>query len=574
MGKLEALGNAYTYREQVARSINWGHYFLFFNLLFAIVAGSAYVYAAPSTGSFIAFVYLLCSWLGHMAFLGCVVYLVVLFPLSFIGNYRYYRVFSVLIAVLLFALLLFDIKLYLNVRVHLSAMALNLIFTRLDFNTGLNYNFLFIAIPVVIAVELALAKLSTRQIYMASKGRRNFRFIILSFLGVCFIASHSLHIWADAFQYDKITVLRSAFPAHYPMTAKSFLESHGYLDSSVARRERVFKITYPLEPLNLDGRSDDCNILTVSLDGLSYSALGENTPELLSLKQKAHSFENYYLPYTNAEDNYFALAYGLPTAYEASLVDARRPPVIIDALYHNEIMSRAVESQRGESSPRNTILGLRQISLEKESSDATVVAAGVQQIENWREGERYALMLTLKELTEADSEADYAATLRRTDQLVGELLTVLEERRLLERTLVIVTSAEGSPIISDGSRYFDRRRQHVPLMILWPHADKVATSSTELASPFDIAPTLGAEVLGVITEPEMYSLGHDLRSLPRRDFIISDEGGDIVLVGERLNVVYTAEGKSFRESAGRELPEAPHLDDLISAMRDLNRFME
>ena len=90
----------FSYKEQVSRSSLWGHHFLFLNVLLSLLIGLTYVYAAPSTDSFAAFFYLIVTWMGHMGFLAFVAYLIILFPLTFIGNFRYYRVFSVIIAIL------------------------------------------------------------------------------------------------------------------------------------------------------------------------------------------------------------------------------------------------------------------------------------------------------------------------------------------------------------------------------------------------------------------------------------------------------------------------------------------
>ena len=128
----------FTYKEQVSRSITWGHYFIFINILLSCLLGYGYVYAAPPTSDFLSFIYLHVSWLGHMSFLTVVAYLVLFFPLAFIGNYRLYRVCAVAIASVLHSILLFDLKIFLMVKVHLSVTALNLIVRELDFDTGYN----------------------------------------------------------------------------------------------------------------------------------------------------------------------------------------------------------------------------------------------------------------------------------------------------------------------------------------------------------------------------------------------------------------------------------------------------
>ncbi len=566
----------YTYREMVSRSIAWGHHFLFFNVLFAVFTGFAYVYAAPSAGSFVSFMYLLVTWLGHMTFLAFTIYVVVFFPISFIGNYRWYRIISVVTAVILFWVLLFDIKLYLAVKVHLSLMSLSLIFTTLNFSTGLNYNFLFIAVPIVIVCELIFAKLASRNLYSMhdSKSGKVLRVVILGGLGVCFVISHIMHIWADAYQYEKITVLRQAFPAHYPMTAKSFLESHGYLDPKTPRAEQIFNIVYPLEPVVMQGQSEGYNIITISLNGVSYSTLNErDNPELLRLKMSAHSFEQHYLPYDNVADNYYTLAYGLPTLYRASLGSLNTAPVIVDALYRREYTIRSLESA-SDSRPPTGITGVRELEIANEASSVSVLSAAILQVESWEQNHSYALMLSLNDLLDSKDEASYLHNLRMVDDSIGRLIRTLRTKGYLDNTMILITSSQGSAFVGDGSRYYDRIRQHVPLFIIWPNQNNIAVSSQELSSHFDIAATIGTEILGIGINPAMYTLGADLKNVPKRDFVISDNDGDIVLIKDKYCAIYTKDAEILTEILGKEADITPELSDLISAMRDLNRFME
>lgn len=575
MGGKLGLTENYTYKEQASRSIAWGHYFLFFNIILAIIIGSAYVYAAPGFGSFVSFLYLGTTWLGHMCFLSCVVYLILLFPLSFIGNYRWYRVLSVIICVIFFTILLFDVKLYLNVRVHLSAMSLGLIFTQLDFNTGLNYNFLLIAVPLVIIIELALAKLATRTLYKEAGYKKQAAVLVL--LGACFVASHCLHIWADAYQYDRITVLRSVFPAHYPMTAKSFLTSHGYLDPDTPRREQIFNMVYPLEPIRTEAASKQNHVIAVSINGLSYSGLSSAvTPNLLKLKEHSQSYENHYLPYDSLKDNYFAMAYGLSASYQASLREANQAPVVVNELYRQEYTARVIESSydQGEDEGTSYIMGIRSIAIEQGAGNRAVIAKALSEIASWRRDEHYMLTLSLNDLLKAQNEEEYQRMLSATDSALGELFDYLEQSGILNDTLLMVTSSQGSSFISDGSRYYDRQKNHVPMLVLWPHSDRVGASIGELSSHYDICPTVGREILGIVNRSGEYSLGYDLMDLPRREYVISDEDHDIILVGLRSNSVYTNEGQVFSERAGTRLEQRPSLESLISAMRELNRFLE
>ena len=217
-------------KEQILRSSTWGHHFFFLNAILAIVISFSYVYAAPHTESLSAFIYLLATWLGQSCFLAFLAFLILFFPLTFIGNFKLYRVLSVIFAFLLHCLLLIDAKLFLTVKVHITWMVTSLILRDLDFNTGLNFRFMYIAVLILILLEILFAKLATREVYKKSLRHNLFPDIVLSAIFMCFVASHGIYIWADATSYEKITNLRTVFPAHYPMTARSFLSNHGWID--------------------------------------------------------------------------------------------------------------------------------------------------------------------------------------------------------------------------------------------------------------------------------------------------------------------------------------------------------
>lgn len=337
----------FSYKEQVSRSITWGHYFIFVNMMLSCLLGLSYIYAAPPATNFLSFVYLVVTSFGHMSFLTVAFYMVLLFPLAFIGNFRYYRVIAVILTVVGHTALLFDIKIYLGVKVHLSMTALNLIVRELDFNTGLNYNFLFIAVPIVIGLELFFAKITTHSLYRDHHPYA-VRSILIALIS-CFICSHVMHIWADATKYERITLLRSSFPVHYPMTARSFLSSHGWFNNEELYEGAAANIAdymeYPLGNINVDTEAKPKNVITITLNGLSYSDLSqENTQNLMGFKTYAQNFEEHYLLYRSETDNVYSMNYGLPLQYRRALFSGNLLPVPFDAMYRQDYVRRMILS--------------------------------------------------------------------------------------------------------------------------------------------------------------------------------------------------------------------------------------
>lgn len=715
-----------SYKEQVSRSITWGHYFIFINILLACLLGFSYVYAAPPTTSLLSFFYLLVSWLGHMSFLTVVIYLVLFFPLAFIGNFRYYRVLCVVIAVIAHTILLFDIKIYLMVKVHLSMTAINLIVRELDFDTGLNYNFLFIAVPVVIALECVFAKITTHSLYRAH--HPVFVRTVLVIVGSSFIASHVLHIWADANNYERITLLRSTFPVHYPMTARSFLSSHGWISEKQLQLESGGGsefVKYPLSKLEFEQASGAAkdgaagasgattpNVLMISFNGLSYVNLtAEGAPQLYAFSEQVSSYNEHYLLYPQELNNVFASSYGLPLQYRNALLSEQTPPVVVDEMLRQDYVSRLIVSALPQT-PKSVSLSLDDMGVTTRAdyhnfdftlaSEATADAAagteGTQStsalsaelsaedhlhlnryfnflmqnaglrsmqfsyaqdvngvfsqalslIESYHSFEHrpYALSLVVNDLRDFarnakvsdelianDPEAKelwlYDLTLKEVDAAFGRFISALQERGLLHNTLVIVTSNEGNRLLPYSAQHFNRERQHVPFLVLWPEerpanirlpntesstAQAIATSRdlvdtalavshkqaqaataaeavgsasaprarlgrsaarscNNLTSPWDISATIARNVLHITSSSGNFTLGTDIKNCPLRDYLIADGKEELILIEDEDNIIYSHDGFSYIERNGERLQVRPNLENLIESMRDLNRFL-
>lgn len=563
----------FSYREQLSRSSVWGHHFLFLNLILSSVIGFVYFYAAPDTGSFLGFFYLLCSWLGQMCFLTFVVYLLLLFPLSFIGSYRAYRPLCVVIAVLGDAVLLFDVKLYLAAKVHISAPVFSLMFKDLDFYTGLNYNFMYIAIPVVIALQLLFAMLSTRELY---KTRRNYFPAVFGTLALlAFVASHSLSAWADASGYRQITAARNVYPAHYPLTARSFLQSHGWASDGGRADQSDHSYTYPLSEITV-GEITPRSVVFIFFDGLSYADLSTaNTPELMRLKADYMSFENHYLPYDDENDNFFAATFGLPAQYREPLLERRTYPVTLEQMYRSEYSVKAFSDESEIDSARSGLhRSVRSVNYTQASSDEEVFEkAAAALTQESAQPRSFAASLLLNGLGQEMPDKKRAQRLRALDRALGDFIGALKDSGVLDKTWVFITSSEGSPsLLSEGS-VFSRDCSHVPLIVIRPDGQSRGVSVSSITSHFDLAPSVGAEILGITTPASEYSLGEDIfANLRDREFIATVHKNDLILIGQRSVSIYKKNGNAYIESDGTQKPISPNLEQLIEALRQLNRF--
>lgn len=105
--------------------------------------------------------------------------------------------------------------------------------------------------------------------------------------------------------------------------------------------------------------------------------------------------------------------------------------------------------------------------------------------------------------------AEYYNAIQRFDRAVGLVLEDLEERGLLDTTLVIVTADHG-PTYGRGKLNLYELGMHVPMIVRWPGVTKPGTRNDALVSFIDMMPTF-LDVAG-LPVPD-YLPGRSLRNL-------------------------------------------------------------
>ncbi len=565
-------------KEQTLRSTTWGHHFIFLNCILAIIISFAYVYAAPQTESFISFTYLGTTWLGQISFLAFLAFLIIFFPLTFIGNFKVYRATSMILAFLSHCILLIDAKIFLTLKVHLTWSVVSLMLRDLNFKTGLNFNFMYIAMIILVGLEFLFARLATREVYRRNERHNYFPAVVMSIVTLCFVASHCIYIWADATNYEKITNLRSVFPAHYPMTAKSFLSNHGWIDSisSVPNGSSTSSVSYPLQEIRVEPAEEPKNIITIYINGLSYENLSsETTPNLMALKLDSMSLENHYIPYASFIDNLFASCYGLPVQYKDFFINHRTDSVIVDELQHQEYRIRNFSSamKKYAGGELYSLYGLNRNTLKDFKTDRALFDEAYDYIIKNRDNNFCVNLISNTLLSgTAASKNEYRQNIITVDRMLASFISRLKDEGIDENTLIIISSLEGRPLDGTEKTGFTRQKQRVPLIIMWPNSALRGVSKDILTSSFDIVPTLGIEILGIKTPYVNYSIGEDILSIVNRDYVPTTQGNTLLLISKDSIDFYQRNGKVVSDRNGDVKPAKPNLENLIRAMRDLNRF--
>lgn len=140
--------NGNTYGERVSRLVGWGHWFAFFNIIAAMLIGTRYITQSPWPETLLGQFYLAVSWVGHFGFLVFALYLLVLFPLTFlIPSRKLFRLVAVCFATVGLTVLLIDTQAYQKINLHLTPVVWEVLFSEEGSSISIDLQHLFVVLP-------------------------------------------------------------------------------------------------------------------------------------------------------------------------------------------------------------------------------------------------------------------------------------------------------------------------------------------------------------------------------------------------------------------------------------------
>ncbi|OLQ90634.1 hydrolase [Vibrio panuliri] len=594
--------NGNTYAERVSRLVGWGHWFTFFNIIAAMLIGTRYITQSPWPDTLLGQLYLAVSWVGHFGFLVFAVYLLVLFPLTFVvPSRKLFRLLTVCLTTLGLTLLLIDTQAYQAINLHLNPVVWEVLFTDSSENisgVSADLQHLFVVLPLIFFIELALSEWvwrKQRKLSHKSIGRP-----ITAVFFLCFISSHLIYVWADAYFYNPITSQQSNFPLSYPMTAKSFMEKHGLLD-----REEYLKrqqenlgeaelVRYPLEKLEFNRRSNSLNVLVVSVNNLRADALNSaSMPNTFQYSMDNLSFNNHFSS-SNDSNGVFGLLYGLPTSYASSIKSQQSLPVLLDTLTAKDYQI-GLFSGDNFSDPlyKDIVFNGLAIATVAEDKNHSGDENAIQAWGHWVEQQGKQPWFSFIELTTlddfsdyntnsgntvADLKANYQQSVQSADKELAELYQLISKLNLDDSTVVVITSNHGTEFNETrtnswgSSTNYSRYQLQVPMIIHWP--GKVAGQYNHRTSHLDLSVTLLQDLMGVSSNPADYSSGRNLFDERSRKWILAGDYHDLALITNKNTTVIDKYGnyKLYDSNYARLRDENPALPVIMQGLTELQRF--
>ena len=530
------------YREETSQKISWGHWFAFFNILWAIFIGARYAFIIDWPDTLFGKIYFFISLLGHFSFIVFAFYLLVIFPLSFIvKNHRTFRGLTVILATIGNTLLLVDSEVFLRFNLHLSSLVWNLLVNQENGELSRNWQIFFVPMPLILLVQMLFSRWSWQK--LRSLERQKWLKAVGVFFVCTFSATHLIYAWADAYLYRPITMQRSNFPLSYPMTARSFLEKHGFLDKAeyaqrLAQEGRLdaLAIDYPKNPLVFAEQQENTNILLITLSGLRHDVIdAEKMPNLTQFAENSTQFINHYSSGNNNNTGLVGLFYGLNGSYTDSLLSNKTPSVLVERLTQQQYLQGVFSSKKVDAGILRRAIYPKTKLVAENGNQAAITSfkrwldtAQVQNKPFWG----YLSLNIEPNLT----QEKYEQQLADIDASLGQLLPELD----LPNTLVIITAEHGYTFKKlsekEETNYFSRDEVQVPMIVHW---NGLATGKiSKLTSHVDLVPALMKHIFKVKNPIADYAQGRDLFDLT--------SSVDWVLVSNyRWNVIVQPDGTQY-----------------------------
>ena len=592
------------------RLLRWAHRFAAVNVTLLMIVGVGYLWRYSPVGV-VGWVYSAMAYLGHLAVLAYVPLVLVLVPAAvLVPRPRVVLPLGVLLTAAGLSLAVLDSLLFVQNRYHLSVVT----FTLLDPQT---FAFLGLYFFVGLAIEgMLAARIWERSVRAA--GSRIGLYAALGLAG-CFVASHLVFAWAEARYYMPVTAFTRYLPLYYPLNAGHTQLKLGLLDRSQAHEQAVVSslrrppdgvLNYPLAPLACAPRAPLFNVLYVVIDGMRADALTpEVAPRMAEFARGAIRFDRHYSGGNATRPGMFSLFYGLPAPYWDAFADAVRPPIVMEMFRQRDyelgaFVSAAVYTGMGldrTALARVPNLRLRTYSpypgAGHSGKDRQVTTEWYEWLDRRDPSRPFWGLLYYNAAVAIDPPSDaplivpvppgaseqererarYLTAVHFIDSLFGGVIDDLERRKLLDRTVVVLTSDHGMEFDDSGLGFvghntaFSEYQLHTPFVVRWP--GRPPARVTRRTSHNDLAPTLMTELFGCANPPSDYSSGHSLFSDTEWSWLIAASYSDFAVIEPDRVIVVLPAGYEIRDRNYRLVPN-PTLprDTLRAAIREMSRF--
>ncbi len=566
--------NSRQYREEVSQRISWGHWFALFNIVVALLISSRYAFNADWPNTLFGKLYFFISLFGHFSFVVFALYLLLLFPLSFlIKNNRAFRSVSVIFATAGMTVLLLDTEVFKRFYLHLSPLVWDLLVNpNDDGELTRQWQLLFVPMPLILLIEMLYSRWCWNK--LRSFNRQTWgKYVAMLFLS-CFTATHLLYAWADMSLYRPITAQKANYPLAYPMTARSFLEKHGLIDRAELEQQieetgrlDTFYLNYPKKAVQFTEPQYKPNLLLINLSGLKNQAIIEETmPALYQVSQQSRRFAQHYSSGDTQSSSIIGLFYGLSGRYLDAILNEKAHSVLVSRLQQLHYQF-GLFSHNGFAEPLYHRALFADFKLPKSKGNLDAIA----QWKKWLIQRKDQAFFSYLELN-LPQGVDYTQQTKILDWQFADVWQALEQQGLTKSTLIIITADIAEQAVS-SAQSFAKERTQVPMLMYW-QGDK--SLYTGLSSHLDIAPTLLTQFFGATSSVNDYAQGINLATENDRKWLLaSNYQWNVAIMpdGEQYHINRKGDFEHYSVQ-GEKQTSRPPLALFLQLIQQSNQFVE
>jgi membrane-anchored protein YejM (alkaline phosphatase superfamily) len=593
-----------------------------FNLVLLLFIALQYTSFLENIDGFFLKLYLGITTASHFFLIGILPLLLSLLVFFLTKSNSITKGVHVVLSTFILVVVKFDAVIFEQFRYHISPIVLKLVFGKRSSDI-----FQFSTTNIVIAVLfiIALFGLQFFFFYLAKKvllkkSQLKVKITMVGFV-LFLLTSHLVYAWSDANYFRPVTQIKNVFPVFYPLTADKLMMNLGLVDLEKARQNEKMQVAttantvqYPLQPI-VSENSSKKNILYLVIDTWRNGYMNPQiTPNIYEFSKRCQVYTNHLSGSNMTTGGVFSLMYGIPATYFDTFTGQKIAPVLITELQKQQYQMQILSSSNLENPPFNrnafaNIPNLRLFSKGEKPSERDIEINDIW-LNNFDKFDKQkpffgflfydaahgfdypkdyplAVKPSLSEVNYLELDDDYDPTLlinryknslHFIDGLIGKILQQLEEKGVLNNTIIVITSDHGQEFNDNKKGYwqhggnFSDYQIHVPMMVF--DASKAAKTYTQQTLHYDIAPTILQHYLGVKNKAFDYSFGHDLfNPIARTSFICGYNQRFAIIEKKQITNIYPSGLFDVTDQQLNTLDDAHINYDLVSKeMKAMNRF--
>lgn len=608
------------------------YWFLLINFFLTLILAAPYLSYAPEASSIQEWLFVRIAFVFNFAMIYIVLGIFLLL-LAAVVPFTSFMLISSTILLWIFNILVFvDVNIFKLFRFHINSMIWNVLVTEgsgdsVKLGAGTWTTFSLIVI-LILALEIGAHYGLWRLIKKIHLKKSGYAAAILLCLTIILI-DKGVYAYGDLYNMTYITRYAKLFPLYQPLTIKRFAEKKLGIkvnrEDEFNRDEKQGILNYPLSDLKFNEPAKKMNFVVIAIESWRYDMLTpEVTPNIYAFSKDNWVFKNHYSGGNASRFGIFALFYGLYGNYWHHFLSERAGPVLIHSLkeqgYAMKILSSTsltfpefrktafvevpeciednLEGEGGRERDPVQAVRLKKW-LDSLSPEAPFFAflffdAPHAPYNYPAEFTRFEPALTEVNFIHIDKKKDMQPIMNRyknsiyfDDSIVGEILNMLEEKGLLESTVVIITGDHGEEFYERGfwghNGAFSPEQVKVPFVMHLPGSDSGTVEA--LTSHCDVPATI-LDLLGCVTSQEQYSLGYPLNSSlkQRPGYVVSSSWDECAVITPEATLIFSTEvynistfevrDKDYRFVKNTQPYLKPRVKDLSEVMFNMAKFLK